>query len=464
MTMIVNNHIRGNVMNVIIVGCGRVGRTIANQLDKEGHSITVIDTDSEALGAIAGTQNVMGILGNGATFNTLVEAGVKECDIMIAVTASDELNLYACLVAKNSGAPKTIARVRNPEYSKDIVRLKDELMLSLAINPEQICAQELSRLIKFPGAVEIDSFAKGAVDLIKVKVKESSPLANKRVVDCASLFKEGLRICTVERGKECYIANGDLEIKPGDVISIVSSSNIATRLFKSIGVLNLKSRHVLILGGSKIAYYLAKSLSDSGIKVKIIESNRTRCEHLSENLDNVVIIHGNAMNQELLISEGIEHADAVVTLMDTDEENIIVSIFAEDVNPDAKIITEINDISFSIIDSLPLDSVIHPKHLTGQYIIQYVRAMQNSVGSNIETLHSICNDQAEALEFKAREDSLAIGVPLAMLGLKPDLQIVCITRNGKIIIPTGKDSIELGDSVIVVTKHKGLFDLKDILK
>ena len=452
------------LMNIIIVGCGRVGRTIAKQLDKEGHSITVIDTDVNALGAIAGTQNVMGVQGNGATFATLIDAGVKDCDLMIAVTASDELNLYACLIAKNAGAPKTIARVRNPDYTHDVTKLKDELKLSLAINPEQICAQELSRLIKFPGAVEIDSFAKGAVDLIKVKINEKSVLANRKVVDCAALFKEGLRICTVERGKECHIANGDFEIKPGDVISIVSESNAAAKLFKNIGVITSKSRHVLILGGSKIAFYLAKSLSESGIKVKIIESDLRRCEHLSELLDNVVVIHGNGMNQELLVSEGIEFADAVVTLMDTDEENIIVSLFAKDVNPDSKIITEINDISFSIIDSLPLDSVIHPKHLTGQYIIQYVRAMQNSVGSNIETLHSICNDQAEALEFKASHDSMATGVPLAMLGLKSELQIVCITRNGKIIIPTGKDSIELGDTVIVVTKHKGLFDLKDILK
>ncbi|MCH5304748.1 MAG: NAD-binding protein, partial [Ruminococcus sp.] len=311
---------------------------------------------------------------------------------------------------------------------------------------------------------EIDSFAKGVVDLIKVKINEKSVIANKKVVDCANLFKSGLRICTVERGNEGFIPNGDFEIKPGDVISIISESKAAARLFKDLGVINGKSHHVLILGGGRISYYLAKSLAETGIKVKIIESNRQRCEKLSEILDDAVIIHGNGMNQELLISEGIEHADAIVALMDTDEENIIVSLFAKDVNPDAKIITEIDNISFSIIDSLPLDSVVHPKHLTGKYIIRYVRAMQNSFGSNIETLYSICNDQAEALEFKAREENMAIGVPLSMLELKSDLQIACINRNGKIIIPSGKDSIELGDTVIVVTKHKGLFDLKDILK
>ena len=451
-------------MNIIIVGCGRVGRTIVHQLEKEGHSITIIDKDPHALQSIAGSQNVMAIEGNGATFEMLKEANVDDSDIMIAVTASDELNLYACLIAKNAGAPHTIARVRNPEYTNDVLKIKDELKLSMAINPEQTCARELSRLIKFPGAVEIDSFAKGVVDLIKVKIKQDSVLADRKVMDCASLFKEGLRICTVERNKECFIPNGSFEIKAGDVISIISESNAAARLFKNLGVINSKSRHVIILGGSKIAYYLAKSLSETGIQVKIVESNLTRCEELAELLNNVVVIHGDAMNQELLVSEGIEHADAIVAMMDTDEENIIVSLFAKDVNPDAKIITEIDNLSFNIIDSLPLDSVIHPKHLTGQYIIQYVRAMQNSVGSNIETLYSICNDQAEALEFKAREESMAIGVPLAMLSLKSELQVVCIMRNGRIIIPSGKDSIELGDSVVIVTKHTGLFDLKDILK
>ena len=451
-------------MKIIIVGCGRVGRTIADQLNREGHSITVIDIDANALQSVAGTQNVMGVVGNGATFDTLVGAGVKDCDLVIAVTASDELNLYACLIAKNAGAHRTIARVRNPQYTNDVLKLKDELRLSMAINPEQTCARELSRLIKFPGAVEIDSFAKGVVDLIKVKISSKSVLADKKVVDCAGLFKNGLRICTVERGSEGFIPNGDFEIKAGDIISIISESKAAARLFKQLGVINAKSRHVLILGGSKIAYYLAKDLSRSGMNVKIVETDMARCEHLSENLDGVVVIHGNGMNQELLISEGIEHADAVVALMDTDEENIIVSLFAKDVNPDAKIITEIDNISFSIIDSLPLDSVIHPKHLTGQYIIRYVRAMQNSFGSNIETLYSICNGQAEALEFKAREDNMAIGVPLSMLELKSDLQVACINRNGKIIIPSGKDTIELGDTVIVVTKHKCLFDLKDILK
>ena len=451
-------------MNIIIVGCGRVGRVIARQLEKEGHGITVIDTDAEALQTIAGTQNVMAIHGNGATFETLREAGVEGCDLVVAVTASDELNLYACLVAKTAGAPRTVARVRDPEYTNDVHLLKDELKISLAINPEQTCARELSRLIKFPGAVEIDSFAKGGVDLIKVKIKHDSVLADRKVVDCANLFRSGLRICTVERDKICHIPNGDFTLKAGDVISIISETNAAAKLFKNLGVITSKSRHAMILGGSKIAYYLAKSLAETGIKVKIVENNRERCELLKDALGSVTVIHGNAMNQELLLSEGIEHVDAIVALMDTDEENIIISLFAKDVNPDAKIITEIDELSFSIIDSLPLDSVIHPKHLTGQYIIQYVRAMQNSVGSNIETLYTICNDQAEALEFRAKEESLVIGVPLAMLGLKNELQVVCINRDGRIIIPTGKDTIELGDTVVIVTKHKGLFDLKDILK
>ena len=451
-------------MNIIIVGCGRVGRSIAEQLNEEGHSVTVIDERYDALERIADTQNVMAIQGNGATYTVLHEAGIESADLLIAVTATDELNLYTCLLAKNAGIGSTIARVRNPEYIHDVEKIKGQLKLTLAINPEYTCASEISRLVKFPGAVKISSFAKGHVDFIKIRLNESTPISGKKVADCASILKGKVRIVFVERDGEVYIPNGDFVMQANDMVSFVAPSGAAAKLLKTLGTISNKGRSVFILGGSKIAFYLAKSLRESGIKVKIIESNYKRCEELSEALGDVVIIHGNGMNQELLISEGIEHADAIVALMDTDEENIIVSLFAKDINPSAKIITEIDNLSFSIIDSLPLDSVIHPKHLTGQYIIQYVRAMQNSVGSNIETLYSICGDQAEALEFRAREENMAIGVPLSMLDLKDELQIACINRGGRIIIPSGKDSIELGDTVIVVTKHKGLFDLKDILR
>ena len=251
---------------------------------------------------------------------------------------------------------------------------------------------------------------------------------------------------------------------PGDIISIVGSAKSTMKSLKKLNVNLNTSRNIIILGGSRIAYYLAKSLGETGAKVKIIERNMKRCESLSESLKNTMIIHGNGTDQDFLISEGIEHADSIVALMNSDEENIIMSLFAKEVNPKAKIITEINNFNFkAILDNLPLDTIIHPKFLTGEYIVKYVRAMQNSVGSNIETSYSLFDNQAEALEFRVREESMVIGVPLSMLELKPDLQIACINRRGKIIIPNGTDTIQLNDTVIVVTKQKGLSDLKDIL-
>ena len=452
-------------MNIIIVGCGRVGRSIAEQLNMEGHSITVIDEKVSALDKISDTQNVMAIEGNGASYKTLNEAGITNCDLLIAVTAADELNLYTCLLAKTSGVQSTIARVRNPEYINDIPFVKDELKLSLAINPELTCASEIARLVKFSGAIKIDSFSKGMIDLIKIKVDENSPFANKKIADCSSILKGSVRIPIVERGEETYIPNGDFEIKVGDRISFVSTKSESGKMLKRLGLLNNKGRNVMILGGSKIGYYLAKSLKEEGLSVKIIENRQQRCEELSENLDGVMIIYGDAMDEDMLLSEGIETADAVVALMDTDEENALVSMYVRRINPKAKVITELGNLKFSsIFDSLDLDTIIRPKQLTGEYIIRYVRGMQNTVGSNVETMYKINNWQAEALEFRVRDKSQVTSIPLAGLNFKNDLQIVCINRNGKIIIPTGTDTIEVGDTVIVVTKHKGLSDLKDILK
>lgn len=452
-------------MKIIIVGCGRVGRLIAQQLSQENRSVTVVDIESRSLSKVADAENIMAVEGNGATIETLIEAGVKDCDLLIAVTANDVVNLYTCLIAKTAGAPRTIARVRNPEYTKDIPMIKDQLELSMAINPEYASAQEMMRLLKFTGAMEIDSFAKGAVDLIKFKVKEDSLLANQMVKDTGGLFKGTIRICAVERGHECYIPNGDFVIETGDLISIVVSTHYAGKTLKKLGLYTKKGGDVMILGGSKIAYYLASNLSAIGMSVKIIENKYERCQELSEKLDNVVVIHGDAMDQDLLISEGIESSNGVVALMNSDEENILISLFAKNVNPNAKVITEIDKFKFNtIIDNLPLDTVIHTKFLTGEHIIRYVRAMQNSMGSNIETLYSIFNGKAEALEFRVREENLAIGVPLSILNLKSELQIACINRHGNIIIPSGVDTIEIGDTVIVVTKQKGLSDLKDILK
>lgn len=452
-------------MDIIIVGSGRVGRTIADNLNQEGHSITVIDESAHALEKLSDTQNIMTIEGNGATLSTLKEANISICDLLIAVTATDELNLYTCLIAKNAGVKRTIARVRNPLYTQDLPFVKDDLKLSLAINPELLCSRELTRMLKFPGVESITSFARGHIDLIKIKVDEKSILANKKVVQISHILKDGVRFCTVERDGECYIPNGDFVINEGDIISFIAPSKAAAKLLKSLGIVSNRGRSVLLLGGSRIAFYLAKDLCEAGIDVKIIDNDKERCIKLSETLDNALIIYGDAMDQDLLLSEGIEHCSAIVTLMNTDEENLVSSLYAKQVNPKAKIITEIGNLKISsVFDNLPLDTMFNPKRIAGEYIMKYVRAMHNSRDSEFETVHPIANGKAEALEFRVRKDNLATGIALSGLELKDNLQIACINRQGKMIIPKGSDTIEIGDTVIVVTKHKGLSSLEDILR
>lgn len=452
-------------MDIIIVGSGRVGRTIADNLNSEGHSITVIDCNIHALEKLNDTQNIMTIEGNGATLSVLKEANIKNADLLIAVTVSDELNLYTCLIAKNAGVKRTIARVRNPEYTKDLPFVKDDLKLSLAINPESLCARELTRMLKFPGVDSMTSFARGHIDLIKIKITEKSPLSDKKVVQSSHIFKDGVRICTVERNNECYIPNGDFIIKAGDLISFVAPSKAATKLLKSIGIVSNRGRSVMLLGGSKIAFYLAKELLEANIDVKIIDNDRDRCIELSELLDGALIIYGDAMDQDLLLSEGIEHADAIVTMMNTDEENLVSSLYAKSINPNAKVITEIGNLKISsIFDNLPLEIMFNPKKTTGEHIMRYVKAMHNSRDSQFESSHPISEGKAEALEFRVRKESRVTNIALSQLTLKDDLQIACINRQGKIIIPTGTDSIQLNDTVIIVTKQKGLSGLEDILR
>ena len=452
-------------MNIIIVGCGRVGRSIAEQLSADGHAITAIDVNHDELNRITDTENIMTIEGNGATMAVLREAEVGACDLLIAVTATDELNLYTCLLAKNAGVPSTIARVRNPDYISDIGFVKNDLKLSLAINPEFACAGEIARLVKYVGILNISSFAGGKIDLIKIEVREKSPLADKRIADIASMFKGGVRISFVERYGELHIPSGTFTLRVGDHVSLVAPAAAASKLLKNLGVISSKARTVMILGGSKIGFYLAKILREAGLSVKIFERVQSRCEELSEDLPGVMVINGNAMDEDLLLSEGIDRADGVVCLMDTDEENMLASLFARQVNPNAKVVTELGNLKFeSVIEKLPLDAIIRPKQLTGQFIIRYVRGMQNTIGNNVETMYKIAGNRAEALEFLVRENSSVTGVPLSKLNLKNDLQIICINRNGKLITPGGSDTIEKGDSVIVVTKNMGLTDLKGILK
>lgn len=450
-------------MRIVIVGCGKVGTSIASQLNAEGHDIVVVDIDRNAVQNLSNSLDIMGIEGNGASYEVLAEAGAEKADLVIAAAALDEVNLYTCLMAKAAGTTYTIARVRNPQYAADIHRVKDTLGLSMSINPELTAAKEMSRLLRFSGALEIDTFSRGSVELIKVALPENSAIANKRISQI-DVLKGRVRICLVERGDEVFIPNGDFVLQGGDRISVASKVDVAAKFFKRISVSIGKSRDVILLGGGKISFYLAKNLLDSGANVKIIEKNPDRCWELTNILPEAVVIQGDCMDQDLLLSEGIEHADGVAALMDYDEENILISLYIQSVSK-AKIITKVNNTSFdSILHNLKIKTIIHPKNLTGEYIASYIRAMQNSLGSNVETLYKLNNDAVEALEFRVRSTSRVTGIPLQELNLKDNLQVISINRHGKIILPQGSDKIMCDDTVVVITKHKGLSDLDDILK
>lgn len=451
-------------MITIIVGCGKVGSTLAEQLNREGHDVVLIDVNSTALEKAASTFDVIGIVGNGISYSVQSEAGIEDADLFIAVTDSDEINLLSCLIAKKAGNCKTIARVRNPIYDSETAFLRNELGISMIINPEMAAASEIGRLVLFPSAIEIDTFARGRVELLKIQVPAGSILHNMHIFDIVEKLKCDVLICAVERGDEVIIPGGNFVLNELDTISFVASPKQTYHFFKKIGIKTSSIKHCMIVGGGKIAYHLTKHLLNLGIHVKIIERNKERCEELSILLPDAVIIQGDGTNETLLNEEGIEYAESFVALTDVDEENILLSLFVASCSK-AKIMTKINRISFKeIIGHLNLGSIICPKNITAEHILQYVRAMQNSMGSNVETLYRIVNDKVEALAFNIKKDSPIIGITFDKMNLKSNLLICSIIRKGKTITPRGQDMIKVGDQVIVVTTNSGLKDICDILR
>lgn len=450
-------------MKIIVVGCGKVGRTLASALNEEGHDIVVVDTDAELLESVTSSLDIMGVVGNGASYSVQMEAGVEEADLLLAVTTSDELNLLCCLIAKKAGNCHTIARVRNPIYNKEISFIREELGLSMIINPEQAAADEIARLLRFPSAIKSDTFAKGRVELLRVQIPEGSVLHNRKVMEIVSFFMCDVLVCAVERGDEVVIPNGHFVLKSGDKISFIASAKKATEFFKKILLEYAQIENTMIVGGSTIALYLAEKLLNMGIDVKIIDRDRKRCEELSELLPGAVIINGDATEQEVLLEEGIEDIKSFVALTNFDEENIMLSLFAGE-NSKAKRVTKVNRISFEdVVNKMNLGALVSPKHITANSILQYVRAMENASGNNVETLYRIIGGKAEALAFKIKEHSEVVGVPFEKLTLKKNLLICCIIRKNKIITPRGKDMIMVGDQVIVVTTNQGLNDIQDIM-
>jgi len=450
-------------LKIIIVGCGKVGTTLVESLSKEKHDITVVDINPQVVQRVTGTYDVMGIPGNGASYSVQIDAGIENADLIIAVTESDELNLLCCTIAKKVGDCAAVARVRNPDYSAELSYLRDQLGISLIINPELETASEIARLLRLPTALEISSFAKGHAEIVKFRIPQGNVLHEMKLASLAE-FKCDLLICAVEREGNLVIPDGSFELREMDLVSFLATPINTQNFFKKINVETHQVRNCTIIGGGKTSYYLAKQLLETNISVKLFEMNEQRCDELSVLLPKALVIHGDGSDESLLREEGIENAEAFVPLTGLDEENILLTLFAHK-NSNTKVITKINRSTFiDVIDSMDLGSVIYPRYMTTEKIVAYVRAMQNSIGSNIETLYHLFDNRAEAIEFKVEKDSPVIGKPLMELPLKDELLIACLNRKGKIIIPRGADSIQAGDRVIVVTAHTGFHDVKDILK
>ena len=450
-------------LRIIIVGCGKVGRTLIEQLSKEGHDITVIDKNSEMIQQMINLYDVMGIEGNGASHSTQQEAGIQDADLIVAVTESDELNLLCCTIARQVGNCAAIARVRTPDYSEDINYLREKLGLAMIINPELEAAKEMARILYLPSSLEVNSFAHGEAELIKFQIKKGSPMSDLTIADFGNRYACNILIGAVERDGEVHIPSGSFILKAGDTVSFVSPKKTVRNFFQNMGLNTKQVKDTMIIGGGRAAFYLADQLIRAGISVKIIENDHKRCEELSVLLPKATIINGDGTDQELLIEEGIEEVESFVPLTGFDEENIMLTLFAKQVS-DTKVITKINRNTFtSVISQLDLGSVIYPKYITSEAIIAYVRAKQASINSNIETLYHMYDSRVEAIEFYVGEESSVTNIPIMDLQLKKNLLICFISRKGNVIIPSGQDCIKVGDTVMIITSHTGFNEIQDIL-
>lgn len=457
------NRLIPDALKIIIVGCGKVGKTLTEKLCMEGHDITIIDRSAELVQELSTKYDIMGVVGNGASYSVQREAGVEDTDLIIAVTESDELNLLCCTIARKVGRCAGIARVRHHDYSAELGYLRMQLGLSLIINPELEAAREIARLLRLPSALSINSFARGHAEMVKFKIPPGSQLDGIKLSNLGQGIGKDILVCAVEHGGELCIPDGSFILQARDEVSFVATPRNSQHFFQNIGLETKQIRSTMIIGGGKSSYYLATQLLAMGVDVKIIEINRARCEELTMLLPEATIICGDGSDEELLQEEGIQQTESFVPLTGIDEENILLTLYAKRI-PHVKVVTKINRITFNhVIDNLELGSVVYPRYITAELIIAYVRAMQNSIGSNIETLYHIFDDRAEAIEFHVEASSPVIGIPLRDLKTKDNLLITCINRGGRILIPRGQDSIQMGDTVVIVTTHTGFRDIGDII-
>ena len=450
-------------MKIIIVGGGKVGYTLAQQLATEEHDITLVDNDAEVLAHADETVDIMCIKGNGASAEILKSADINETDILLAVTDSDELNMICCVIGKKLGAKHTVARVRNTDYSNEYKMLREELELDMVINPEMEAAAEIAQMIQFPSAADVETFANNLIELVEFRVLETDPIINIKLMELNKHLPSKVLFCTVMRDEEVFIPKGNFVFLPNDIIQVIGERSSISRFFKYLGRISHKAKNVTIIGGSRTSIYLTWLLEEMYLNVKIIEIDKERCLLLNDVLTETLIIHGDGTDQEVLDSENIESADAIVALTDRDEENLISSLYAHQCGV-PKVILKINRQNyFPIVKKLGLDSIISPKFITANNILRFIRALENTHGTAVEKLYRILDNKAEIVEFTVKDTSDVTDIKLQDLNLKEDVLIAAIVRNKKIVIPSGNDIIKEHDKVIVVSKTGFITDINDIL-
>lgn len=453
-------------MKVIVVGCGKVGKAILESMADEKHTIVAIDNDQDAVSYVSDNYDVMAVCGNATSREMLAEAGVNKCDLFIAVTHSDEVNMLSCFLARKLGAKHTVARIRESEYNEEGLEfLCKQLELSMPLNPEQLTAEALFDLLKLPSAVSVDTFAGKTIQILEMILRENSPMVGATLAELRKKSAVEFLACAVMRGGQTFIPNGPICLQEDDRVAFMVKRSESHKFLKSIGLVQKQGRDVMILGASSTAYYLSKILAANNYSAKIIEKDEERCREIAEILPgNTTVIHGDGMSQDVLWEEGIRSTNALVALTGQDEENILISFYAlsQDV---PKAIAKVNRVEMAeLAEKLGLDGIVSPQKIVADVLTRYARALNNSIDSQMETLYTLLDGDAEALEFKVFSDSKLIGIPLKDLKLKENLIIAGIIRGKESIIPTGSDAIEEGDRVIVVSTKSRLYHLSDVLR
>lgn len=458
-----NKYLKVKNMKIIIIGSGKVGRTIVKHISKEGHDLCIIDSNPKIVDELVNRFDILGVTGNGASLEIQKKAEVDKSDLVIACTSSDEVNILACLIAKKIGTKNTIARIRNRDYFSQVQMMKKDLGLSMIINPELEAANEIVRMLDFPQALKIDNFSRGRLNLVEIFVGEDSPLVGQNLQEIRQKYKVQVLVCAVQRADEALIPHGGFVVSSHDKLHITGTRTELINFLSQLGIIKAKINSVILIGGGKISNYLGEKLIHSKYKLKIVEANESRCLELSEQFPKATVICGDGTDQDILKEEGIEHVDACISLTGIDEENIITAMYANKLGV-KKVISKVNRDSFvGMLESTGVASVVSPKNIAANRVVRYVRALKNSSGSNAVSLYKVANDQVEAVEFVVNNESSATEIPLKDLNLKSGILIAAIIHNNETKIPGANDVIKDGDSVIVITNKHQLNSLDDIL-